>query len=581
MKIQVLASHVIDQIAAGEVLERPANLVKELVENSLDAQASQIDVTFEAGGRQLLVIDNGLGMTHEDLQLAIHRHATSKITHSEDLFKLNSFGFRGEALASVAAVSQLTLTARARGSDQGYRLQNHFGQAGSPAPLSALEGCEVRVTELFGNVPARLKFLKSDAAENGQIKNTLKALALAHESVGFSVRSKGELLFHWPAQQSFKARGQLVLENSELFEGVYECDGLRAEVLVSSPKNVGKLNRNMWFFVQNRWVQDRSLGAAVMEAYRNLLMHGEYPAAVVRLFLSPEDVDVNVHPAKSQVKFRDPQLAFRVTCRAVRAVLEKSPWLKQQEDFVPAVRAAAPATPTDSDNFKFEGREFERTQYATKSFAVAQVREVLEPVRGTLEVFRWGDLQVIGQLNHTYIVAQTAEALYLVDQHAAHERVVFERLMESFKNGNIEVQNLLMPLVFDFPREEIETLLAHREAISKLGVSLEQMGPESIAVQAIPVIVKEAAVSEALHKLAYEMANSIGELAWEKAVGDILASMACHSVVRAGQALSAGEMQSLLQQMDQYPLSSFCPHGRPVFSKRRLADIDREFGRIV
>lgn len=616
MKIQILAPEVVDRIAAGEVLDRPANLVKELVENSLDAGADQIDIEFQAGGREVCVADNGRGMKSEDLELSLRRHATSKIVNSEDLFALNSFGFRGEALASIAAVSQLSLTSRTKESDQGYRVISDFGRSSGVQPVSARQGCEVRARDLFANVPARLKFLKSEAAEHGQIKNTLKALALANPDVGFSVRSKEQLLYHWPKTWDWSERARSVLEMDGLFAGEGELNGVRAEVLVSSPQDVANVNRNMWFFAQGRWIQDRSLTAAVMEAYRNLLMHGEYPTVVVRLTLPPEEIDVNVHPTKAQVKFRDPQTVFRVVSRSIRAVLERSPWLEnplnnQSEPVPPAFTLQ----PTDADagevkaataqaTMSFQGRDFERTQYATKSFPLQQVREAVSSAaisslgqpsfvasteaQGAVTnqstaagTFHWGDLHVIGQLNHTYILAQTQDSFYMVDQHAAHERVMFERLMESFRQGKMDVQSLLLPLVFDFTASEVETLLEHREGLEKLGLNVERMGPESVAVQTIPLLVSEASVGVALRKLAFELSENLGGGAMELAVGEVFASMACHSVIRAGQSMSVEEMKSLLVQMDQYPLSSFCPHGRPVFVIRRFHEIEREFGRIV
>ena len=609
MAIRTLDPGVVDRIAAGEVLDRPANLVKELVENSIDAGATEIEVDFATGGRDVLVRDNGGGIGESDLPLALRRHATSKISQSEDLFNLHSFGFRGEALASIAAVSRLMLTSRVRGVAQGYRIGSQFGEAEDVVAVSSVEGTEVRIQELFANVPARLKFLKSEGAEHTQIKTTLKALALAHEHVTFKIYLNHDLIYHWPTTDNFAERAQTVLEKRPLFYGTYALDGISAEVLVSSPQDTAQINRSLWFFVQRRWIQDRSLTAAVMEAYRNLLMHGEYPTVVVRLSAPPEDVDVNVHPTKAQVKFRDGQTAFRATCRAVRQVLETSPWLSHnsgrpaltehmaqslqtpQVMGSPADRStpwALAPPPEEQRSLTFQDREFSRTQYATKSFLIGEVRDAVgvygpnppsAPGPAGAE-FRWADLQVIGQFNQTYIVAQTKDALYLVDQHAAHERVVFERLMEGFRAGNVEVQNLLIPLVFELSAEEIQILDRHRAQVEKLGLSVEAMGPESLAVQAIPSIVKESAVVEALQKMAFELSENTGELAWEKAVAEIFASMACHSVVRAGQSLSSEEMQSLLRQMDLYPLSSFCPHGRPVFSKRRVLDIDREFGRI-
>lgn len=596
-RIRVLSPDVVDRIAAGEVLDRPANLIKELVENSLDAGSDRIDVEFGEGGRSVCVRDNGRGIAEEDLLVSLQRHATSKIVESEDLFGLSSFGFRGEALASIAAVSDLTLTSRVRGGGQAYRVKSRFGKAEPLAAVSAPEGTEVRVADLFENVPARLKFLKSEAAEHGQIKNTLKALALANENVTFSVRLKNELIYHWPAED-FESRAKAVLGQEKLFHASAEHHGVRVDAMFSSPQDTMNVNRNMWFFVQGRWIQDRSLSAAVMEAYRNLLMHGEYPTVAVRLSLNPEDVDVNVHPTKSAVKFRDSQSVFRAVRRTLRDVLEQAPWLGERgADRVPSfdfdsVPEASPLN-VEPQTLSFQSAEFQRTQYSTKQFPLAQVREVStayrEPAKAAVtdadsvsnHGFKWSQLHVIGQLNQTYIVAQDQSGMYLVDQHAAHERVVFERLMRSFRSKTIEVQTLLIPLVFDFSAEEVEVLVDHAERAESLGLTIERMGPESIAVQAIPMIVAESSVSEALRKLAHELVSHSGSEAFESAIGEIFASMACHSVIRAGQPQSPEQMKSLLVQMDEFPLSSFCPHGRPVFVRRSFSEIEREFGRIV
>jgi DNA mismatch repair protein MutL len=598
MRIQVLNPDVVSQIAAGEVLDRPANLVKELVENSLDAGANEIDVEFGSSGRDVVVRDNGSGISQEDLPRALMAHATSKISCAGDLQNLTSFGFRGEALASIAAVSHLTLTARRKDEDQGYRLSCEFGQTGDPSPVAARVGCEVRVKQLFDNVPARLKFLRSEAAEHGQIKNVLKALALAHPDVAWSIRAKGSLLYHWPKAKSWMERAKLVLESDTLYFNESNRGGVGVQVLVGSPQDAAQVNRNMWFFAQDRWIQDRSLTAAVMEAYRNLLMHGEYPSVVIRLHVPPEDIDVNVHPTKSQVKFRDPQSVFRAVSHTIREVLEKAPWLGVEG---PPPQSTAGREDSKSfklsspnQNLRFSGGEFERTQYNQKMFPLAAVREAVNSYSsshasppanfaGSEQVtsFKWADLQAIGQLNQTYIVAQSAEAFYLVDQHAAHERVVFERLMETFKNGKMEIQTLLLPLTMDIPESEVESLLSFKTQLESMGVSLERMGPESVAISAIPTLAKDSAIVASLKKLADDLAASRGEKAFERMIGDIFASMACHSVIRAGQPMSIPEMQSLLTQMDQYPLSSFCPHGRPVFVKQTFNEIEREFGRIV
>ena len=598
MPIQILTPDVVGQIAAGEVLERPANLLKELIENSLDAGADRLEIEFGPGGRDVVIQDNGIGMGAEDMALALTRFATSKIHSTQDIYKLNTFGFRGEALASIAAVSQLSLTSRPPQSDVGRRIAAEFGRAGELSEIAAPSGTEIRVRELFANVPARLSFMKSDASESGQIKATLKAMALSHEHVAFRVRHKGALLFHWPASADLASRAAAVLECGPLYRGEATVDGVTAEVLVGSPHETARLNRNLWFFVQGRWVQDRALGAAVMEGYRNLLMHGEYPTAVVRVTCAPEEVDVNVHPTKAQVRFREPSRAFRAVCRAVREVLERAPWLGDTR-VEPLNQSAAsghvasmvslrePAF--EPQTARFDSEELSRVQYATKNFSLAEFKSAVaslkEPAANYVGVetsaFRWSDLQVIGQLNLTYIVSQNAVAMYLVDQHAAHERVVFERLMRDFLTRQIEVQSLLMPLVFDFSEEDVEALHKHRGEIARLGLHVEQIGPSSLAVTAIPALLAESAIHLGLQKLGAELNQHGGSLALEKIVGDIFASMACHSVIRAGQSQSAVQMQSLLAQMDEFPLSSFCPHGRPVSIRRPFRDLEREFGRLV
>jgi DNA mismatch repair protein MutL len=341
--------------------------------------------------------------------------------------------------------------------------------------------------------------------------------------------------------------------------------------------------------VQGRWIQDRSLSVAVLEGYRNLLMHGEYPTAVVRITMPPTDVDVNVHPTKAQVKFHNPQKIFRVVAHTVRTVLEKAPWLVEERTSSPSLPEFTNSETAEESNHRFVGAEFTRVQYSGKIFPLTEVRASLASFSSpeapatvsSPDVFKWADLQVIGQLNHTYIVAQSQNSFYLIDQHASHERVVFEQLRRSFAAGRMEMQELLIPLLFDFNAVEIEALLLQREAIEKLGVRIERMGPESLGVQAIPSLIKESAVAAALKSLAHSLVDTLQSSALESAFMDVFATMACHTVVRAGQSLSLEQMHLILQQMDEFPLSSFCPHGRPVSIRRKFSEIDREFGRIV
>ncbi|MFZ4405448.1 MAG: DNA mismatch repair endonuclease MutL [Pseudobdellovibrionaceae bacterium] len=328
MSIQILSSEVINQIAAGEVVERPSHLLKELIENSIDATATRIEIYFSQGGRGVEVIDNGQGISEQDLAKSLDRFATSKISNSEDIWQLRTFGFRGEALASIASVSDLLISSRPAEQKQAYQLRSRFGQKSNLEKTGNLNGTRIKIDNLFENTPARLKFLKSDSAEASAIKNTLKALALSHPAVEFKIQENNDLIFYWPVASSRRQRVQQILEETELFTGQAERQGYHAEAIFSSPHKVFKTSKNIWLFVQNRWVQDRSLQAAVMEAYRNLLMHKEYPLAVVWLDVPLDQVDVNIHPTKSQVKFVDASLAFRAVQASIRDVLETAPWLQ-------------------------------------------------------------------------------------------------------------------------------------------------------------------------------------------------------------------------------------------------------------
>lgn len=610
MEIQTLNPEVVNQIAAGEVVERPAHLVKELLENSLDAGATEVEIDLDQGGRQVRVRDNGRGMLPTDLPLALARHATSKIHQANDLWSLETYGFRGEALASISAVSDLTLISRRQGQAEAYEIKSHFGELKSPVRVGGEEGTQVWIRDLFANLPARLKFLKSESAEIAQIKNVVRAMALASPGVGFRVRHKGKLLHRWPAATEWIQRAQQVLEFQPLYECAGEENGIKVRAAFSAPHEVVGNNRQMWVFVRGRWVTDRSLIAAILEAYRNLLMHGEYPVAVLWIDCPPDEVDVNIHPTKSQVKFRQPSQVFRAVVHVLRAALEKAPWLEGilrdpgvassfRADAAESSLAPSTSVPTPT-TVRWDSPELNRTQYQQKSAwqppseirSPAVTFEVLrnaaqglgevnggeEPVSVTA-TGRWSSLQVLGQAALTYIIAQNSDGLILIDQHAAHERVAFEELMQAWKARNMPIQDFLLPLPLTFSGERLEALMTAAPELETVGLTLEQLGPETVAVRSAPNILKDVAIERALRWLADEMLESGGSFALEKVVGELFATMACHSVVRAGQALSLEEMRSLLQQMDRFAWSSFCPHGRPVFVEYSFQQLERDFGR--
>ena len=599
MAIEILESSIIDQIAAGEVVERPAHMIKELVENAIDAKATEVTVTFEKGGRNVTVKDNGLGIERDQLKLAVARHATSKIQKIDDLWQIATYGFRGEALASIAAVCHLKLSSRRAGQDVGAGLEVQFGRVGDIVSVGCDLGTTIEVRDLFQNIPARLKFLKTDAAEGSQVKNLLKALALANPNVTLRVFHENELVYFWPAQEQLLARTRDVLGEPELYEGEAQLDQMRARAIVASPNRTMGHPRQIWLFVQGRYVQDRGLQAAVIEGFRNFLMHGEYPVAAIYLECDPEDLDVNVSPTKSQVKFRDSSSAFRVVQRAVRDVMDRAPWVGSIVGAVSATPAVeGPSLNVESPTLTFESPARRVPNFADQILAqpsmAAEPRAVpTAPVRPPMASPpprewgapkaqpQWSTLEVLGQANLTYIVTQSREAVVYIDQHAAHERIMFEKLMASIRAGQVEVQNFLIPPVVEVSEEGAAALMEARNELAEGGLYIDLLGPTQVAVNGAPALAKPEALPALIEKLASDYVSQGGSHSLQNRLADRVATLACHSAIRAGQSLSLEEMKALLVQMDEFPQSSFCPHGRPVYVSQAFRALERDFGRIV
>lgn len=600
--IQVLSPDVVNQIAAGEVVERPSHLVKELLENSLDANSTQIQIDVNFGGKFIKITDNGDGITSDDLPLALQRHATSKITKTNDLYSLSTYGFRGEALASVAAVSKLTLKSKSQKQKSGFQIKSDFGVISDVMPSSIDQGTQLTVESLFENVPARLKFLKSDAAELAQIRNVVRALVLAYPQVEFKLIENGKLDLFFKSQDDTKDLTQRVSQVLGL-DRVY-CQENRYKSYVvkayfSSPHDVQKTSKNIWIFAQKRWIQDRGLQAAITEAYRSLLMHGEYPQVVIDLECAPDLIDVNIHPTKSQVKFQETAEAFRAVHGAVRQGLELAPWIPKVQGAASQAREEAVEKSNynfvreinprmevqDQNRFTDLGSSLGHTQFKTKLSMLEQLSQL--KVDSFLNVETnptggfWSGLQVLGQLNLTYLVCQKNDRMILVDQHAAHERVAFEKLMRKWKGGHIDQQDFLFPLAIDMSVEKVEAILAKASEIAQMGIEIEPLGPSVVGVKSAPLFVKEAALPKIFDKMATDLVDYGGSYSLEKSIADLFATMACHSVVRAGQSLSQAEMVELLKSMDEFPLSSFCPHGRPVSVEFSFNDIEKQFGRTL
>ena len=394
--------------------------------------------------------------------------------------------------------------------------------------------------------------------------------------------------FFYKSENSFLERAQSVLERKTLYTAKSNRGSYAAEIVFSSPHEVVKTSKQIWIFAQNRFIQDRALQAAVMDAYRSLLMHGEYPLVVINLQCAPDEIDVNIHPTKSQVKFQDASAAFRCVHGALREAIEKAPWitksLASENSFTtPTFSSTAFEYQTPAiSNMSFQDHSLSHTQFKQKDFDMQKVAENFKSaaITNTPVPGYWSSLQILGQANLTYILCQKNDRLIYVDQHAAHERVVFESLMQSWKNKNFKVQDYLFPFVIDLSEDKIEALLFLQTQILDLGIEIERLGPMSLGIKSAPSLIKDAALPQLFEKMANDLIEYGDSYAIEKKIADLFASMACHSVVRAGQSLSHSQMHELLTSMDQFSLSSFCPHGRPVSVETTFLELDKLFGRI-
>jgi DNA mismatch repair protein MutL len=565
MPIKVLDPKVISQIAAGEVVERPASVVKELVENSLDAGATQISVEARGGGiSQLRVIDNGSGIPSGEVGLAFSRYATSKIGSLEDLGSILSLGFRGEALASIAAVAEVELVTFAVGELTGTYLNVQGGKVTNQGSQGRSPGTTVTVSNLFRQVPARLKFLKSPATESGHIANVVSRYALAFPEVRFSLSLDGRVTLRTPSSGQLmdsvaEVYGLEVAQNmleikSQGWDSGVGGSSLTVSGMVGSPK-ISRASRDyLSIFVNRRWVKHRLLAWAVVEAYHGLLMVGRHPVAIVSLSISPQEIDVNVHPTKTEVKFRDEKTVLNTVQRAVRQTLvELTP--------VPKIGEVASRRLVSSALWPLW------PQAASEGGVVSPPLEASPTPALSLPVLR-----VVGQLLASYIIAEGPSGLYLIDQHAAHERILFEQVKDEWSRREIAVQTLLEPLPFEVSPREATILGGHLDKLSEFGFAIEPFGERTFLVRAVPAPL----AGQDWRGVIQELLDSGGGEGWEERLA---ISIACHSAVRAGQVLSSDEMREMVRRLEQVSLPHTCPHGRPTLIHLSLAQLEREFGR--
>ena len=581
MPIHVLPDKVISQIAAGEVVERPASVVKELVENSIDAGARDIQVETRQGGKQFIrVSDDGCGIPAAEVELAFQRHSTSKLHTAEDLTRITTLGFRGEALASIAAVSRVTFVTRAAGEPVGTLLRLEGGQVTTRQESGRPAGTAITVEDLFFNVPARRKFLRSDPTERGHIDGWLTRYALAYPHLRFTLSHDGRLVFQSPGNG--RLRDVLVavygLEvGAALLDIVDEADSAIRVAGFTSPPSMHRANRGyITLFVNGRWVQDARLTYAVIQAYHTLLPTGRYPLAVVMVQIPPEEVDVNVHPAKAEVRFRDSDGVFRAVQKAVRrTLLERSP--------VPLAAHTPAAWPTSPARWREERLERlaalqprpagEQLRFEERPSTAASAGSILAPSEERLP-----PLRVVGQLGATYVVAEGPTGMYLIDQHAAHERVLFERLLAERERAAVARQALLEPLPVELTPEAAVRLEEHLDTLESLGFGVEPFGGTTFLVRALPAVVAQDNPREVLEDVA--AALEMGDAPLGSTIEEAVAREVCkRAAVKAGQVLAQAEMEELVRALEQCISPRTCPHGRPTMIHLSVEQLAREFGR--
>jgi DNA mismatch repair protein MutL len=594
MAIRRLSEEMINRIAAGEVVERPASVAKELVENAIDAGASRIEIVTAGGGAALLrVTDDGAGMSREDLMLAVERHCTSKL--GDDLSDIATLGFRGEALASIGAVARLSIATRRAGDEHGWEITVEGGKVGEPAPAASAVGTRVEVADLFFATPARLKFLKSERAEANAVTDTVKRLAMAHPEIRFSLAGSDRSLIDYPAATGDGAQLARIarIMGAEFRHNAVPIEAEREGVRISGFAGLPTFHRanaaQQFLFVNGRPVRDKLLLSAIRGAYADLLARDRHPLAVLFIDLPPSEVDVNVHPAKAEVRFRDPGLVRGLIVGALREALTRdsrraSPTIGTATiaAFRPG-RAPPPSTaawqrPSRDGNAAVALGFAEERQPAFDGADMPSVdarsNEVADDAALALPL---GVPRA--QLHETYIVAETETGLIIIDQHAAHERLVYERMKAALAANGVPRQILLIPDIVEMPEEDAERVAARASELAELGLVLERFGPGAIAVRETPALLGAVDSGGLVRDLADDFAEMDSSTRLRERLDHIAATMACYGSVRAGRRLKPEEMNALLREMEATPNSGQCNHGRPTYVELKLADIERLFGR--
>ena len=589
-EIRVLPELLINQIAAGEVVERPAAALKELLENSLDAGASDISVQLAGGGAKLIRIsDNGHGIAKAQLTLALARHATSKIATLDDLERISSLGFRGEALASIAAVSNLVLTSRTDGSRHAWAIAVEGGAVNEPTPAALDRGTSVEVHDLYFNTPARRKFLKSEATEYAHCDEMFKRIALARPEVAFSVQHNGRAQWHLKAQDAAGRINAMLGEDFEASAVTVEAASgstLRLSGLAGLPAAARGARHAQYCFVNGRFVRDKVIAHALRQAYQDVLHHDRFPAYVLFLEIDPARVDVNVHPTKSEVRFRDTQAIHQFVFHAVSRALAGT-----------VAGGTADITPGTVPRPSLDGFKpvqhrmplgiaqppgaydllFGRTQPATTAVPAQRAAGIADLAHTNAEIPALG--YAVAQLHGIYILAQNEQGLVIVDMHAAHERIVYENLKTQLDADHIAMQPLLIPVVFNAERIDVATADDHAETLLKLGFEIAALSPTTLAVRGVPAALKDADAGGLARDILAEIREFGASRVLIERQNELLSTMACHAAVRANRTLTAPEMNALLREMESTERSGQCNHGRPTWHQISIPELDKLFMR--
>ncbi len=592
-RIHRLPSDLANQIAAGEVVERPASAVKELIENALDAGARRIAVTIELGGKKTIrVEDDGEGMEPEDARLALERHATSKIATADDLAAIRTMGFRGEALPAIGSVSHLALRTRARGSESGTEIRVNGGMIASVTEVGMPEGTCVEVHDVFYNLPARRKFLKADAAESAQVSRTVTLLALAHPGVGFSLTSAGRTVLQCPPAGSLAERFyQLFGERPDLVRVDKDAAGVRIFGYVASlAGDQGPTRGAQNLFVNSRIIKDRTVAHAIIDAYSVSSVKERSPEVHLFIEMAPDRVDVNVHPTKAEVRFREQSLVHELVRRAVGAALGAAP--------IPELQLSAPPAGVVQPIVQSLPQVFSYAAGQSSGASIGEARAAggfAGPPAGAqpggyanqsaeaataAAAEQIGRMVPLGQFRDTYIVAADEEGLAIIDQHVAHERVLFERVLERLKSGRLESQRFLEPLILTFDAAARDALLGHHEELDRTGFEVEEFGGDSLRVNAAPTLLGAEESERALRAVAADLEGLDKGSRVEEALRRIAATTACHAAVKANDRLTIEKMLHILDELRQTAYSTVCPHGRPVMLRLTRREIERNFRRI-